>query len=205
MSQLTLEINGLKAKVEPGTTILEAAQDLGIQIPTLCFHESLSPYGACGLCVVELTGGATQRRVLACAYPVEEGMEVLTDSPKVIATRRILVEMYLAKSPAIKLVGDLARKYGIQKPRFAPEEDACVVCGRCVRFCNDVAGAYAINFTKRGVAHEVTVFPEISAVHCVGCTACVDNCPGKLFTIDLVNFRWHPERQPQTLIPSRKC
>ena len=89
MKGITLEIDGKKMKAKEGMTLLEAARELGIEIPTLCYQEQLAPYGACRLCSVEIIKGARSRVVASCVYPVEEGLIVKTDSPRVVSIRKI--------------------------------------------------------------------------------------------------------------------
>jgi len=160
-------------------TILEAAQRAGIPIPTLCSHPLIRPYGACRLCVVELIAGGGSKMVSSCTYPAEEGLEVSTDSPSVISVRRMLIELLLARAPRAGIVRRLAREYGIDGTRLKiPDEgELCILCGLCARVCEEVIGASAINFVKRGTQREVTFAPEISSELCVGCGVCTALCP----------------------------
>lgn len=187
MSDVWLTIDEKGVTVEEGTTILEAARSMGIDdIPTLCYHEALEPYGACRLCTVEITRGGRSKLVTSCTYPVEEGLEVKTRTDRVLTARKMLIELLLARCPQAKVIQDLAHEYGIEKPRFkvGKPDELCILCGLCARFCEEVVGASAITITKRGIDREVTVLTEITAEACIGCGACAKVCPTGLITME---------------------
>jgi len=134
---ITLNINGLDISVEEGTTLLEAAKFLGFPIPTLCYMEGLSPYGACRLCVVEIGEGPRARLVSSCTYPVEEGLKVRTASKRVVRARKMILELHLASCPQSKVIQDLAAAHDIRQQRFRQEYEDCILCGLCVRMCEE--------------------------------------------------------------------
>lgn len=176
--RLTIDGQSIEAKV--GTTILESARSADIYIPTLCYHPLLQPFGACRLCVVEISaGGGPPRVVTSCTYPVEEGLEVKTDTPEITEIRKMLVELLLARAPNAKAVQFLAREYGIEAPMFKTKDEGelCILCGLCARVCNEIIGVSAINFVDRGVNREVVFNPEIAPELCVGCGVCTSVCP----------------------------
>lgn len=174
---VTLTINGMKVQIEEGTTILEACRWLGINIPTLCYHEGLSPYGACRLCSVEIVKGKRARLVASCLYPVEEGLGVWTHSQKVVKARKMIVELLLSSCPNSKKLQDLASQMGVEKVRFKMEESNCILCGLCVRMCSEQMMAGAIGFINRGYNRKVaTAFNARSEV-CRNCGACMYICP----------------------------
>jgi heterodisulfide reductase subunit A len=181
MSEVSLEIDGRKVKAAEGTTILEAARNAGIPIPTLCYHPALSPFGACRFCSVEITTGGRGRIVTSCNYPVEEGLAVNTRSDEVLEIRKVRSELLLARCPSIKLVQDLARGCGVEEPRFILEDESCILCGLCTRVCEERIGVSAINFVGRGVDRKVeTPFQrtlDIDLDACLSCGACVTICP----------------------------
>jgi bidirectional [NiFe] hydrogenase diaphorase subunit len=180
MREVTLEIDGRQVKAKEGMTILEAARNVGIDIPTLCYHEKLAPYGACRLCTVEISRNKRTRLVTACVYPVEDGLVVKTESPRVIKIRKMLLELMLASAPA-KVIEDLALRYGVEKPRFEAERTMCVLCGLCVRYCAEIKKANAIGFVGRGIERKVVFFPEIASTVCMSCKECFGLCPtGKI-------------------------
>ena len=180
VEKVTLTINDREVRVKEGMTILEAARDAGIHIPTLCYHEKLAPYGACRLCTVEISRNGRTQLVTACVYPAEDGLIVQTESPQVTKIRKMLLELMLASSPA-KTIQDLAHQYGVAKPRFEAEETNCILCGLCVRYCNEIKKANAIGFVGRGTERRVVFFPEIASTVCASCRECFSLCPtGKL-------------------------
>jgi len=173
---VSLTIDGQSINVKEGTTLLEAARSSNIYIPTLCYHPLLEPFGACRLCVVELSDG---RMVTSCTYPVEEGLELETASPPVVEARKMLIELLLARAPEARAVQRLAREYGIEKTllKITDEGELCILCGLCARVCDEIIGVSDINFIKRGVNREVVFNPEISSELCVGCGVCTAVCP----------------------------
>ncbi len=181
MGEITLQIDDREVKVEEGTTILEASKSVGIDIPTLCYHPALSPAGACRLCSVEIISRGRSRIVTSCNYPVEEGLVVNTKSPDVIEVRQMLSELMLARCPNVKVIQDLAREYGVEKPRFKLEDEECILCGLCARICEERIGVSAINFVGRGVDRKVeTPFQgtlDINLDVCLACGACAFVCP----------------------------
>ena len=177
MSEVTLKINDKKIKAEEGTTILEAARSAGISIPTLCYYEKLTPHGACRLCTVEIIKGKQPRLVTSCVYNVEEGLKVETESEPVIKIRKMLLELMLASSPGVKAIQDYAKKYGITKSRFETAPSFCILCGLCVRYCNEVKGKDAIGFVGRGAERKVMFFPDIASQECPKCGECFPICP----------------------------
>jgi heterodisulfide reductase subunit A len=175
---IQITIDGRDTLVPPDTTILQIATELGIDIPTLCHHPALEPYGACRLCTVEIIDRGRSRLVTSCNYPIRGELEILTASETVVRGRRMIVELLWARCPDVQVFRDLAARYGIEKPRFEPREDElCYLCGLCIRFCNEVVGAQAIGFIERGVDRKVgTPFYSISEA-CIACGACEFICP----------------------------
>ena len=181
MSEIvTLTINGNQYTATRGQYILQVAQEHGIRIPTLCDHEAIEPYGACRLCIVEVTRGARTRIVTSCLYPVEEGIIVQTDSPRIIKNRKMLLNLLLARCSENKVVRNLAAEYGVDKPVFREEyweKHDCIVCGLCVRTCAQVVGVSAISLVNRGI-HKVPAPPYLErAKSCIGCGSCFYVCP----------------------------
>jgi bidirectional [NiFe] hydrogenase diaphorase subunit len=174
---ITLTINGLEVKVEKGTTILEAAKFLGFPIPTLCYMEGLSPYGACRLCVVEIGEAPRSRLVTSCTYPVEEGLKVRTASTRVLKARRMILELLLASCPQSKVIQDLASEYNIRQQRFKQEYEDCILCGLCVRMCSEQMMAKAIGFRGRGEDRSIGTPFDIKSETCRLCGGCIYVCP----------------------------
>lgn len=178
MKGITLKIDGRELKAQEGMTILEVAQEAGIKIPTLCYHKAVSPSGACRLCTVELVGSGKSRLVTACTYPAEQGIVVKTNSAKVKKTRKMLLELLLARCPNVKIIKQLAQDYGIEKPRLKKIKDEdCILCGLCTQVCRERMGISAINFVGRGVNRKVDFPFERMWDECVACGACTYVCP----------------------------
>lgn len=174
---IKLTINGLEVSVEEGMTVLEAARFFGFPIPTLCHMEGLTPYGACRLCVVEIGEGGGAKLVSSCTYPAEEGLKVRTASSRVIQARRIILELLLASCPQSKTIQDLASAYGIQQQRFKQEYENCILCGLCVRMCEEQMMAKAIGFRNRGEKRSIGTPFDIQSEDCRRCGACLYICP----------------------------
>lgn len=174
---VTLTINGLKATVEEGTTILEAAKYIGFPIPTLCHMEGLSPYGACRLCVVEIGQGPKAKLVSSCTFRVEEGLKVRTASARVIKARKMIIELLLASCPQSKTIQDLASAYEVRQQRFKQEYENCILCGLCVRMCEEQMMAKAIGFRGRGENRSIGTPFDIQSDVCRQCGGCMYVCP----------------------------
>ena len=174
---ITLHINGLSVSVEEGTTLLEAAQFMGFPIPTPCHKDGLSSYGACRLCLVEIGEGPKAKLVSSCTYPAEEGLQVRTSSSRVMKARRIILELLLGSCPQSKTVQDLASAYGIRQQRFKQEYENCILCGLCVRMCEEQMMAKAIGFRSRGEKRSIGTPFDIQSEDCRRCGACIYICP----------------------------
>ncbi len=174
---ITLKINGLNVSVEKGSTLLEAARFLGFPIPTLCYMDGLSPYGACRLCVVEIGEGSKAKLVSSCTYPAEEGLTVRTASERVLRARRMILELLLASCPQSKIIQDLASAHGIRRQRFKQEHDDCIMCGLCVRMCEEQMMAKAIGFRGRGEKRSIGTPFDIKSDACRLCGGCMYVCP----------------------------
>jgi iron-only hydrogenase group A len=197
-----LTINKIKVNAESGMTILDAAKSAGIAIPTLCHIKDLFPTGACRICSVEVEG---QRGLIpSCAYPVSEGMVVDTNSPRVRRARKTIVELLIENHPQDCLIcvrnkncelQDLSAQYGIREHRYKGESKEhaidmsspslerdpakCILCGRCVRVCNEIQNVGAIDFTNRGFQSTVTTpyNKGINISDCILCGQCILVCP----------------------------
>lgn len=179
MNTVTLKINGKELSAKEGTTVLEAARSQGIDIPTLCAYDELEPAGACRMCMVEITRGKKTRLVTSCVYPVENGLEVQTETDRVNKIRKMLIELLLPVAPSGP-INALAKRYGVEKTRFkldtakeAPTN--CSLCGLCVRYCEQVKGEYAVGFLGRGVNRKVALLPG-KGDECVFCRQCYSLC-----------------------------
>jgi len=204
-----LTIDGKSVEAAEEMTILDAARKYNISIPTLCHHPKLSPFGGCRLCIVEVKG--ILRPVTSCTTPVSERMEVITSNANIQALRKTVLELILSDHPNDCMVcegaGDcrlqeLAYSYGIRENRFEGERrtyktgdrnpfirrdlEKCIMCGRCVKVCDEVQGVEAIDFGYRGFKSKICTAFERN-LDCEFCGQCVSVCPtgaltGKLWT-----------------------
>ena len=199
---VNLKINGQDVSVPAGTTILDAARSAGIKIPTLCYLRDINAIGACRVCVVEVKGARSL--VAACVYPVNEGMEVTTNSAKVIEARRTTVELILSDHDKNCLscvrnqnceLQRLSEELGCDAKRFSGavnefdidattpyivrDNNKCVLCRRCVAACKEYQGLSIIGTNSRGFAtHVGAAFDfDLKDVPCVGCGQCISACP----------------------------
>ena len=177
MSEILVQIDGKEVQATEGMTILEAAASAGIDIPTLCHHDKLEPFGACRLCLVKVQVGNWSKHVVSCVYTVEENLVVTTRSPKIDKIRKMILELQLAHAPDSPELIAYAREYGADRDRFDKDASFCIHCGLCVRYCAEVKKANAIGFIDRGVRKEISFIPEVAAKECWDCKECFELCP----------------------------
>ena len=173
-----LTIDGSTIDAEEGKTVLEVARENDIEIPTLCYHPGIEPFGACRLCIVEVAKASRpgrKRLVTSCLYPVEKGLIVDTKSDVVYKNRKIVLKLLLARVPDSDVIRRLATEYDIHESRYVEREDAdnCIMCGTCVRICKAI-GVNAIATLSHGLDKYVGV-PKKDV--CIGCLTCALNCP----------------------------
>ncbi len=226
MKRIQLSIDGRQIQVASGATVLEAIEAAGIYVPTLCYDSHLKPYGACRLCIVQIEG--LRGLPTACTTPAQEGMTVVTETPKIARIRRTIVEMAIANHPPDCLIcskGEecellqVARYLGVTKNSVARlrkagtvlaidtsnaafdfDPNKCILCGKCVRVCDEIQGLGAIDFAQRGYqAHVSTFAGRLWAESvCQTCGECVERCPtGALVSKNLVI----PQKEVKTLCP----
>ncbi|TLN28070.1 4Fe-4S dicluster domain-containing protein [bacterium] len=185
---ITLTIDDQLIQVPEGRTLLDACREHGIAIPTLCYHPALEPYGGCRLCMVELEiPGRPPRLVAACVYPCEQGLVVHTHSALAQKSRRMSAELLLAGAGNVPEIQALAAELGVEMVRFRlAEEQACVLCGLCVRACKEIVGVAAISLIERGMARKVSAPFQLASSRCIGCGTCVLICPTGAFRFEEV-------------------
>ncbi|MDZ7332633.1 MAG: NADH-dependent [FeFe] hydrogenase, group A6 [candidate division KSB1 bacterium] len=199
---MQIEINNRKIEARPNETILEVLNRTGIKVPTLCHLSGLFPSGACRMCVVEVEGYSGL--IPSCAYPVQPGMKIKTHSPRAIRARKTIVELLLSNHPDDCLycvrnmsceLQNLAEELGVRQRRYAGEKNEyhvdtsspsiirdpskCILCGKCVRVCEEIQGVSAIDFVNRGSrAHIAPAFDSgLNISSCINCGQCIMVCP----------------------------
>ena len=177
MSEISLRIDGKEVVAREDMTLLEAAQSAGISIPTVCHHEKLEPFGGCRFCTVEAESGGRTNLVAACIYPVQKDLVVRTRSAQIDRIRKVLTEQLLAYAPESEVLQGLAREYQADKDRFPKEPSFCILCGLCVRYCDEIKQKNAVGFMDRGPNREISFVPEIAVKECWDCKECFPLCP----------------------------
>ena len=223
MSMIELEINGIPVTVPVGTTILNAAKEVGVEIPKLCYHSDLEAWAACGICVVQVEGSPKMLR--ACATAVGPGMKVLTHTPEVVEVRRTVLELILSTHPNDCLqcgrsgnceLQDLSADFGIREISFekrvpAIETDSsttsivlnpekCVKCGRCVLVCQNMQGVHALEFIGRGDGTRLAPAADVTLDEspCIKCGQCSAHCPvGAIYEKDETRKVWNAIKEGQ--------
>ena len=207
---INLTIQGIDVTVKDGSTVLDAAREAGIRIPTLCYHPDLKPFGSCGLCICKQEGSA--KIIRACATPAQEGMKIITHDNELYEVRKTILELVMSTHPASCLtcirnnnceLQELCIEYGIREQPFEsrikemPKDDSthaiildgekCIKCGRCVQVCQSLQGVYALEFIGRG---DGTVMSPAASLPlgdspCIKCGQCATHCPvGAIYEVD---------------------
>ncbi len=177
MSDIHLQIDGKEIVAKEGMTILDAAKNAGISIPTLCHYEKLEPYGACRICTVEVEAQGRKQLVAACVYPAEANTVVTTRSAAIDEIRKTILELLLAHAPDAPALQELAKEYGATENRFQKEPSFCILCGLCVRYCAEIKKKNALAFVDQGPKREINFIPEIASKECWNCKECFPLCP----------------------------
>ena len=151
IDKVLVTMNGRTAEVPRGTTILNAARQMGITIPTLCNYRGLTPYGACRVCLVEIETPRGGQLVASCSHPLDNDLVVHTDTESVKEARQTVLELLLAQAPDSTELAAFAAELGVKSSAFQPAADgSCILCGLCTRVCNEMMGRGAINLFGRG-------------------------------------------------------
>ncbi len=199
---MEIEVNSKNIKAHKGETILEALTRNGIKVPTLCNTKGLSPTGACRICAVEVEG--FKNLVTACSYPVEQGMKIKTHSPRVLRARKVLVELLLSSHPddclycerngncelqdlAVELnirerripARKLRHRLDLSSPSIVRDPSKCILCGRCVRICDEIQSVATLNHINRGKHTKIgtAMNLDLNSSSCIACGQCILGCP----------------------------
>ena len=227
METVNMKINGMPLTVPKGITVLEAARLAGINIPTLCYLKEINEIGACRICVVEVKGARSL--VASCVYPVNEGMEVITNSPKVLKSRRLTLELILStherKCLSCVRSGDcelqrLCKEFGVddeekfagERPKYeldlssahmVRDNNKCILCRRCVAACDNMQGIGVIGPNERGFSTHIgcAFEAELGETACVSCGQCIVACPtGALHEKDQTGEVWAALENPEKTV-----
>jgi predicted molibdopterin-dependent oxidoreductase YjgC len=224
---IKLTIDDIPVEVEKGKTILEAAQAAGIRIPTLCHDRRLIPFGACRICMVQEKGKT--ELLPSCFTPAKNGMDILTHSPQIMESRRIQLQLILLNHPMTcprcEKEGEcdlqnLVYEYGLNDTQypwdlitFPPDDNSpllqrdgnkCILCGRCVRICDEVQGVGELSFTRRGI-HTLIDTDFHRPLHCEFCGQCFDTCPVGAITSNCFDHKTKSWELTETTSPCPYC
>ncbi len=189
MAEIKINIDGQDFTAEEGGFLLKVLQENGFYIPTFCNHEAIEPYGVCRMCVVELVRDGWSKIVTSCNFPVKEGQKFVTNSDKIRRIRKTLMELMIARSYNVPEVMEVAKKLGVTDTPYPMQEEGCILCGLCVRTCEEVVGVSAIGFHDRGPKREICSPFMDEATRCIGCGSCVYICPTRYIKMEDKNHR----------------
>jgi bidirectional [NiFe] hydrogenase diaphorase subunit len=195
----TVTIDGNKVEVEKDATVLDAAKKAGIWIPTLCYHPAISSDASCRICMVELDRGDWRQLITACNYPVRRDIVVYVSSEGAQQARRGVMELLLARAPESQELKALAERMGVEGTRYPKVTECqrnCILCGLCVRVCEEIIGQAAIGYAGRGVDRTVAAPFRQPSEDCVGCGACAVICP-----VGTIKVRLHKDQGEVEISP----
>ncbi len=177
MSEMvTITVDDETVETPEGTSVLAAALEAGICIPNLCYLPETTPTGACRVCLVEVERHGQTKMMASCTLDAEEGMVIHAHSDNVTRARRNIVELLLAEAPESAVLQALAERIEMDEVRYPERDKDCVLCGRCVTACAEIAAEGALGFIGRG-ADRHTGLPFYNEEYCSQCNECKDRCP----------------------------
>ena len=224
MESIVLTINGQKVTCPSGASILTAAEQNGIKIPTLCYHPDLKPYGACRVCLVE--DEKTGRLMASCVTPAAQDMTVLTDTPRILKHRRNIIRLMMAEHPESCIVCSKGNRCELRKiaarlgvgesglypmPNYIPYEhlnpfiirdlSKCILCGKCIRADHELVVTGAIEYNHRGFHSRPATFNEkpLEDSNCTFCGTCVSICPTGALSVKNLTYVGTPEKEVDSI------
>lgn len=188
---IRITIDGKSVQAKEGSTILQNIQNLKIDMPTLCYHKELIPFGACRLCTVEVRTNGKGQLTTACDSPVAAGMDIKATSEKAVESRKLAASLLYYKYPSTGVVRDIAARLGIPVAPVAGEGHDCILCGLCTRTCKDIVGVSALKFQDRGLGRNLEE-PKIEFIsaNCIGCGSCAYVCPTGFVQMETTDDKW---------------
>jgi NADH dehydrogenase/NADH:ubiquinone oxidoreductase subunit G len=174
---VTITVDGAKVRTPRGSSVLEVALEAGVCIPNLCHMPGIHALGACRVCVVEVAKNGRGRMTASCTLEAEEGMVVNAHTESVVRARRNIVELLLAEAPNSRAIQDLAVRVGVTRVRYPMRNEPCVLCGRCVRVCDEIWQSKSLGFVGRGRDRHVALPFNTRPQFCKRCNTCVGVCP----------------------------
>ncbi|MGB6866353.1 MAG: FAD-dependent oxidoreductase [Candidatus Aminicenantaceae bacterium] len=184
---IKLTINGIEHEFPEGKTLLECIEDVGLKVPTLCHHKALRPYGACRLCLVEISQNGRSKVESSCTYPAQNNLTIQTNSERVLKARKAMIELQLALCPDSKVIQQIAEEYGVKETRLRKKNEDCFLCGLCVRMCEERMGINAIGFSFRGSKRLVGPPFDTHSDVCQVCGTCAFICPTERIKLDEIS------------------
>lgn len=175
--QVSLSINGAILKAPKGAYILDVALGYGICIPHLCYLPTMSGFGGCRLCIVEVGKGSKTKVTTSCTLEAKEGMVIHAHSEKILKARRNIAEMLVAEAPNSRAIQDIAVRCGVKNVRYPFRHKNCVLCGRCVRACSELWQSKSLGFVGRGQERRVALPFDKRPEYCKQCHDCINLCP----------------------------
>jgi len=176
-NMVTITVDGARIQTPEGTSVLDAALEAGICIPNLCHLVGVEPIGACRVCLVEVVEDGRRRMTASCTLEARDGLVIEAHSEAVMRARRNIVELLLAEAPNSRAIQDLAVRVGVKAVRYPMRNNTCVLCGRCVRVCDEIWQSKSLGFVGRGTDRHVALPFNKRPDLCKRCNNCVEVCP----------------------------